>query len=224
MKRSLKIASLLLPLLCTVLPLQAVDFNWGFKGGMNLSGSSYKGLNPSISYDSNLGYYIGPMGELDLPLGFSIDGSVLYLNRSTTFTNTETGSHTNYHRHSLDVPLTCKFTFNPLQALGIFVGVGPSFTFDVKNDNLTKKLYYIMGKDKPFHDDPLIANETSICWNFTAGIILFKHLRAGVNYRQPIRKISTNSKERYNVEWSDILVDNFSYKNKMWQLVFSIAF
>ena len=26
---------------------QAIDFNWGLKGGVNLSGSSYKGLAPN---------------------------------------------------------------------------------------------------------------------------------------------------------------------------------
>lgn len=29
---------------------QAIDFNWGLKGGINLSGSSYKGLASNIKY------------------------------------------------------------------------------------------------------------------------------------------------------------------------------
>ena len=68
---------------------QAIDFNWGLKGGFNLSGSSYKGLAPNIKYDNDCGFFIGPMAEISFPLGLSIDGSLLYLQRRTHFTNTD---------------------------------------------------------------------------------------------------------------------------------------
>ena len=46
---------------------QAIDFNWGLKGGFNLSGSSYKGLAPNIEYDNDCGFFIGPMAEIKYP-------------------------------------------------------------------------------------------------------------------------------------------------------------
>lgn len=160
---------------------QAIDFNWGLKGGINLSGSSYKGLASNIKYDNDCGFFIGPMAEISFPLGLSIDGSLLYLQRRTHFTNTDDYAVANYFRHSLDIPLYLKFTFNPLQILGIYAGVGPSFTFDIKNDNLSNKLYDIIGKENPQPNGArLINNETAVGMNFTAGIILFKHLRAAI--------------------------------------------
>lgn len=127
------------------------------------------------------------MAEISFPLGLSIDGSLLYLQRRTHFTNTDDYAVANYFRHSLDIPLYLKFTFNPLQILGIYAGVGPSFTFDIKNDNLSNKLYDIIGKENPQPNGArLINNETAVGMNFTAGIILFKHLRAAINYRLPM--------------------------------------
>lgn len=201
---------------------QAIDFNWGLKGGINLSGSSYKGLASNIKYDNDCGFFIGPMAEISFPLGLSIDGSLLYLQRRTHFTNTDDYAVANYFRHSFDIPLYLKFTFNPLQILGIYAGVGPSFTFDIKNDNLSNKLYDIIGKENPQPNGArLINNETAVGMNFTAGIILFKHLRAAINYRLPM---GNSVRETFTDGWSDILANDFSYKSNMWQLVFSVTF
>ena len=201
---------------------QAIDFNWGLKGGFNLSGSSYKGLAPTIKYDNDCGFFIGPMAEISFPLGLSIDGSLLYLQRRTHFTNTDDYAVANYFRHSLDIPLYLKFTFNPLQILGIYAGVGPSFTFDIKNDNLSNKLYEIIGKENPQPNGArLINNETVVGMNFTAGVILFKHLRAAINYRLPM---GNSVRETFTDGWNDILASDFSTKSNMWQLVFSVTF
>ncbi len=128
---------------------QAIDFNWGLKGGINLSGSTYKGLASNIKYDNDCGFFIGPMAEISFPLGLSIDGSLLYLQRRTHFTNTDDYVVANYFRHSLDIPLYLKFTFNPLQILGIYAGVGPSFTFDIKTTTYPINFTILSGKKIP---------------------------------------------------------------------------
>lgn len=222
MKKSVKTICLLVALLGMTAPTQAIDFNWGIKGGINLSGSSYKGLAENIKYDNDCGFFIGPMAEISFPLGLSIDGSLLYLQRRTHFTNTENYAVTNYFRHSLDIPLYLKFTFNPLQILGIYAGVGPSFTFDIKNDNLTNKLYDIIGKENTQPAGArLINNESTVGLNFMAGVVLFKHLRAAINYRLPI---GNSVRETFTEGWNDILANDFSSKSNMWQLVFSVTF
>lgn len=222
MKKSVKTICLLLVLLGISAQSRAVDFNWGIKGGINLSGSNYKGLAENIKYDNDCGFFVGPMAEISFPLGLSIDGSLLYLQRRTHFTNTADYASVNYFRHSLDIPLYLKFTFNPLKIFGIYAGVGPSFTFDFKNDNLTNKLYGLVGEENSQPNGArLINNESTVSMNFTAGVVLFKHLRAGINYRLPF---GGTAKETFTEGWNDILANDFSSKSNMWQLVFSVTF
>ncbi len=224
MKKILKLMCLICIISIMPTQLYAVDFNWGLKGGLNLSGSTYKGLKNNITADAcgGNGFFVGPMGEIDFPIGISIDGSVLYLQRRQKFTNEDIMESVNFYRHSLDIPLYLKYTFNPLKALGIYAGVGPSFTFDFKNDNLTDKLYQLAGVENTHAESAnLISNEAQIGLNFTLGVVLFKHLRAGINYRQPL---GNSVKETFTDAWSDVLGNDFYNKNKLWQIVFSITF
>lgn len=224
MKKYIKIICLASIIALIGTPVHAIDFNWGVKGGLNLSGSTFKGLRDNISSDAcgGNGFFIGPMGEIAFPIGLSIDGSLLYLQRRSKFTNDLNKESVNFYRHSLDIPLYLKYTFNPFKMFGIYAGVGPSFTFDFKNDNLTDKLYQLAGVENiQANSANLISNEAQIGLNFTLGVVLFKHLRAGVNYRQPL---GNSVKETFTEAWSDILGENFSNKNKMWQLVFSVTF
>ena len=208
-------------ILCTVaLQAHAIDWDWGVKGGMDFTGSSYKGLTSDIKVKDNQGFFIGPMGELSLPLGFSVDASVLYLQRKTKFENRENSSTTNYVRRSIDIPIYAKYTFAPFKLFGIFAGVGPSFTFDIKNDNLGKKLYTLIDQENPAPDEDIFNRKKQVSLNFMVGVALFKHLRASINYRTPLGNVTKTSK----TGWETILADDFSSKDKMWQLVVSLTF
>ena len=208
--------------LCVASQAQAIDFNWGVKGGMNFSGSSYKGLKENLNVKSNKGFFVGPMVELGLPLGFSVDGSVLYMQRNTEFIDDQTKETTNYYRRSIDIPLYAKFTFNPIKIFGVYAGVGPSFTFDIHNDNLTKKLLNLVDKsDDKTGKTRLIDNKAQTGLNFMLGVVIFKHLSAGINYRVPLGgTVKETAKDGLN----DILTDNFVSKDKMWQVVLSLTF
>ena len=208
-------------MLCTVaLQAQAIDCDWGLKGGMDFTGSSYKGLISDIQVNDNQGFFIGPMAELSLPLGFSVDASVLYLQRKTRFGYEPDNTTIDYLRRSIDIPIHAKFTFSPFKLFGIFAGVGPSFTFDVKNDNLGEKLYTLVGQESRTPDEELFDQKKQVSLNFMVGVVLFKHLRASVNYRTPLGNVTKTSK----TGWETILADDFSSKDKMWQLVVSLTF
>ena len=208
-------------MLCTVaLQAQAIDWDWGVKGGMDFTGSSYKGLISDIQVNDNQGFFIGPMAELSLPLGFSVDASVLYLQRKTRFGYEPDNTTIDYLRRSIDIPIHAKFTFSPFKLFGIFAGVGPSFTFDVKNDNLGEKLYTLVGQESRTPDEELFDQKKQVSLNFMVGVVLFKHLRASVNYRTPLGNVTKTSK----TGWETILADDFSSKDKMWQLVVSLTF
>lgn len=208
-------------MLCTVaLQAQAIDWDWGLKGGMDFTGSSYKGLISDIQVNDNQGFFIGPMAELSLPLGFSVDASVLYLQRKTRFGYEPDNTTIDYLRRSIDIPIHAKFTFSPFKLFGIFAGVGPSFTFDVKNDNLGEKLYTLVGQESRTPDEELFDQKKQVSLNFMVGVVLFKHLRASVNYRTPLGNVTKTSK----TGWETILADDFSSKDKMWQLVVSLTF
>lgn len=208
-------------MLCTVaLPTHAIDWNWGLKGGMDFTGSSYKGLISDIQVNDNQGFFIGPTAELCLPIGFSVDASVLYLQRKTRFGYEIDNSSIDYLRRSIDIPLYAKFTFAPFKLFGIFAGVGPSFTFDIKNDDLGKKLYTLIGQGDNTPDKDLFDQKKQASLNFMVGIMLFKHLRASINYRTPLGSVTKTSKEG----WETILTDDFSSKDRMWQFVVSLTF
>lgn len=101
-----------------------VPFTGGFSEVTTTSGSSFV----RMFSDSNE-FVIGPMVELHLPLGLSVEADALYhpLNLLQEINNGTTTVHNSMNINSWEFPILGKFRFLPLPLVKPYVEAGPSF-------------------------------------------------------------------------------------------------
>jgi hypothetical protein len=77
------------------------------------------------TFSQSIGYAIGPMAELHLPLGFSVEGDALYRPIQLSYTGTvgSVGQSTT----SWEFPIVGKYHFLHLPVVKPYVEAGPSF-------------------------------------------------------------------------------------------------
>ena len=179
-------------------PAHAQFFQWGFKGGANISKISF-------NKDNMGGFFFGPIVEFNVPvLGVGIDGAFLYDQRGVK-------SHANNFKQSgFDIPVNLKYTLALTDMLGVYVGLGPNFYFNLKgNDGWVHKRKAMIGM------------------NFGAGINLLRHLQIGFNYNIPFDRsghIDVSAMERYansSYPYKDI---RKNYKIRTWQISLAYLF
>lgn len=135
MKRSTIIAIALLALL----PLTAnAQFRFGIKGGLAVSKLSLK--ESPFKSDNRAGFAAGVQVDLSLPLGFAVDGSIMYSHRNDNFSfDTQT-----FRRDYIEVPVHVRYGINLIginHVIVPYVFTGPNFSFlcaeskDIKWEN-----------------------------------------------------------------------------------------
>ena len=145
--------------LCIALPAQAQFFQWGIKGGANVSKISF-------NKDDMGGFFFGPMAELTIPIvGIGIDAAALYNQKGI-----KTDEY-NFKQSGFDIPVNLKYTLALGSMFGIYIAAGPDFFFNFKKD------YYDIRKRK-----------STVGMNFGAGFKMFGHLQLGFNYNIPLKE------------------------------------
>ena len=184
------------------LPVSALD--WGFRGGLNLVDNNLNNISASslIEKDSYTGFYVGPMFQFSLPLGFGIDVSAVYSQKGFNLTADET-----IKEQAVSVPLMARYQLSFGNVIGFFLQAGPQVNFNL--GNLSTAI-----KDR---NASVVLNRA--VWNFDvgAGIELFNHLQFALNYNLPLSDDGSlhtvmediTSKDSFN---SSTLQLMFSYK------------
>lgn len=114
------------------------QFRFGVKGGLAVSKLSLK--ESPFKSENKAGWTAGVQVDLKLPLGFGVDGSVLYTHRNDAF------SHENevFRRDYIEIPLHVRYGLNLVALSHVFVPyvfTGPNFSFlcaeskDIKWEN-----------------------------------------------------------------------------------------
>ena len=123
--RSVLLRGLFLSLLISPLTFAGQIFSVGVKAGLpfteafnNISTGSYS------SFSSSKNYIVGPMVELHLPLGFSVEGNALY--RPLSFTAQGPNLLQNIDFSSWQFPVLAKFRFS-IPVVSPYVEAGPTF-------------------------------------------------------------------------------------------------
>lgn len=105
----------------------------GIRGGVPLT-EAYAQLIITESgaiqiFSQSLGYAIGPMAELHLPLGFSVEGDALYRPIDIASVNISPGvvNATGQNLTSWEFPIVGKYRFLHLPLVKPYVEAGPSF-------------------------------------------------------------------------------------------------
>lgn len=148
--------------LLATIPTNAQLFQWGVKGGVNMSRISWSGNTYLENKKNATGFFIGPMAELTIPLlGLGVDGAVMYAKRATE----------EWEQRGIDIPLHLKYTFGLGSILGVYVLAGPDFFFNFKDIDW----------------DGVEKEKRQIALDVGAGLKLFKHMQFGITYQIPLR-------------------------------------
>jgi opacity protein-like surface antigen len=100
--------------------------SFGAKIGLPL-GDAYNIATSNRSFSSDATQYtVGAGAELHLPLGFSVEGDILY-NRFNFSTENLLNPLSKANSNSLEFPILAKYRFAGFGPLHAFVGAGPSF-------------------------------------------------------------------------------------------------
>jgi len=102
-------------------------FSFGAKIGLPL-GDAYRiasASNSSFTSDATQ-YTVGAMAELHLPLGFGVEGNILY-NRFNFNTENLVNSFSKSNSHSFEFPILVKYRLANIGPVRPFVGAGPNF-------------------------------------------------------------------------------------------------
>ena len=102
-------------------------FSLGAKIGAPL-GDAYRiatSSNRGLASDATQ-YTVGAMAELHLPLGFSVEGDILY-NRFNFSSENLLNSLSKANSNSFEFPILAKYRFAKIGPVSPFVGAGPTF-------------------------------------------------------------------------------------------------
>lgn len=208
-----KIISLVMLLVAMTMPAQA-QINFGVKGGLNLTHMSF---NKDVFDSSNqLGFFVGPTVKFTFPVtGLGIDGSLLFDQRSFNVELESKEGHVtvaseSIKQQSIQIPVNLRFAFGVGNVASIFLFAGPQFGF-----NLSGKKSLNQIADWKFNSSNLSAN-------IGAGVFLFKHLQASLNYNLALGKTGEFDVHSTKEDIKDVWNGKYDGKMHAWQL--SVAY
>ena len=144
---------------------------FGVKGGLNMTD-----INSSTIHNyekNNNGFFFGPTAKIALPLGFGIDGSLLYDQRSAKV-KTELDGGKNYSttvkQQQITVPVNLRYGADLSKQFGVYLFVGPQFGFNVGDKTVSTN----------YDDWDFKTAQLSV--NIGAGATIFNHLQVSANY------------------------------------------
>lgn len=172
----------LLAFLCLFASMPAAaQFNFGIKGGVNLS------ERPTLNieeFKSNIkgstGWYVGPTAKFIIPVvGLGFEANVLY-----SQTNIEIEGQ-NMQAQSIDVPLYLRYELSlPVinNYVEPFIAVGPQFGWNIGEKSITLENIADLASCE------YNIKDSNISLNFGLGFILFNHLQIHGNYNLALGK------------------------------------
>lgn len=169
-----RIINVLLVVVCIAMAMPAqAQFNWGVKGGLNLSKASFSGSD--FKSDNYTGFFIGPMAEFTIPIaGLGVDGAVLYSQKGIKFGDDDVNE--TLKQKSIEIPINLKYNIGLGRLLGVFIAAGPQFGFDLNSD------------EWKFYTEEFSFKKSNFSINVGVGAKLINHLQIGINYNIPLGK------------------------------------
>lgn len=217
-----KIISTLLVAAClfAAVPAQA-QIRWGLKGGVNLTKPKLSGFSDNFKSDNTTGFFIGPMVDFTLPIiGLGVDGALLYSQRKAKIVETTSNASDVLKQHSLEIPINLKYSMGLGDLAGVFIAVGPSFGFNLKNTDFKNFIPVVSSPNDPGHE--LFKNEfkkANVSLNFGIGLKLINHIQLGVNYNL---LLTESAKVDENMDFGELTGGKF--KNNSWQISLAYLF
>lgn len=170
-------------------------FRWGIRAGMTINELSF---SKSVFHSSNRnGFTGGVSGEINIPvIGISIDGSLMYANRSFEYSYKDEGIVYCGHesRSYIDIPVNFKYMFRlPVisKVFVPFISTGPDFSFLISSRRVNSAI-----RNGSF----------DTAWTAGLGAQLFTHLQLHATYGWGLNKSTSGDDPMY------------SSKNRCWTI------
>lgn len=188
-------------------PAQA-QIKLGVKGGLNVS--NLKLDDDMWKADNKAGFFIGPMVKVTVPVtGLSFDVAALYDQKEAKVKVADdvvggTYNSTTVTQKFIDIPVNVRYGFGLSSLANIFLFAGPQWGINVGNKNFkwNKSSSYSLKK-------------ANFSVNVGAGVILFSHLQASVNYNIECNKSGKMDTESLDSNGNPIVVKG---RNNTWQI------
>lgn len=192
---------LLVTIVCISVNSEA-KVKFGLRGGANITKMSFD--KDVVDSKNTNGFYLGPTVKIGLPLGFDIDGSVVYSQwKVETDVFNANNTPIELKHKAIDIPLNLRKGFGLGDKASVFLFAGPQFSFNIGNKDL--------------HDIGWTWKDSDISINLGVGAMLLNHIEVKANYNIPCGKTGS-----FNVE--NAVVKNISGKKKGWQIGAAIYF
>lgn len=192
---------LLVTIVCISVNSEA-KVKFGLRGGANITKMSFD--KDVVDSKNTNGFYLGPTVKIGLPLGFDIDGSVVYSQwKVETDVFNANNTPIELKHKAIDIPLNLRKGFGLGDKASVFLFAGPQFSFNIGNKDL--------------HDIDWTWKDSDISINLGVGAMLLNHIEVKANYNIPCGKTGS-----FNIE--NAVVKNISGKKKGWQIGAAIYF
>lgn len=188
-------------------PAQA-QIKLGVKGGLNVS--NLKLDDDMWKTDNKAGFFIGPMVKVTVPVtGLSFDVAALYDQKEAKVKVADdvvggTYYSTTVTQKFIDIPVNVRYGFGLSSLANIFLFAGPQWGINVGNKNFkwNKSSSYSLKK-------------ANFSVNVGAGVTLFSHLQASVNYNIECNKSGKMDTGSLDSNGNPIVVKG---RNNTWQI------
>lgn len=192
---------LLVTIVCISVNSEA-KVKFGLRGGANITKMSFD--KDVVDSKNTNGFYLGPTVKIGLPLGFDIDGSVVYSQwKVETDVFNANNTPIELKHKAIDIPLNLRKGFGLGDKASVFLFAGPQFSFNIGNKDL--------------HDIDWTWKDSDISINLGVGAMLLNHIEVKANYNIPCGKTGS-----FNIK--NAVVKNISGKKKGWQIGAAIYF
>lgn len=187
-------------------------------------------FNLSYTRNKDEGQLIGSgltRNNINLKLNHQLfKNPLLYVQRGVKLTNTANGASTDVKTQSIDIPIELKWEMGISDNFDLFLGVGPSFSFLVDEDNWGRKLAHIAVDviDKDLSSMGWRSTEVGI--NLGGGVKIVNHLMLSCYYNIGLTQSAKHHIGGNKHDAIDQIFDGdvFESKNRYWQLSLSYVF
>ena len=179
------------------------QFHWGVRAGADFS--KFPTTADQFKSDYYTGFHVGPTVEMNLPLRFSVDASLLFSQKNVGITSMEKTEvkdilKTNY----VTVPVNAKFDLVSLPGADVMVIAGPQFNFKLSNN-----LEDLKDLDKLRETE---AKKASVGVNVGVGVRVLKMLQIAALYNATLSddykftSLNQTTKDVFNAKTNSFVI------------------
>lgn len=186
----------------TSLGTAEAQLHWGVRGGADFS--KFPTNAEQFKSEYYTGFHVGPTVELQLPLRFSVDASVLFSQKNIGISMEETKLKDILKTSYIAIPVNAKYDVLSLPAVDLMVIAGPQFNF-MLNNNLEK-----LTELKAIRD--VEAKKLSMGFNVGLGVRVLKMVQIAALYQATLSddykftSLQKTSKDVFNAKTNSFVI------------------